>query len=266
VSEAEGAGSTVTTAWQGRVAIVTLARPEAANALSRALVSDLVLAFARLDKADPSPSAVVLTGAGDRAFCAGADLKERLGFSLDETRAFLGELGDLFDLIAEFPRPVIGALGGVAFGGGLELALACDLRLGAEGISLGLPEVRLGIIPGAGGTQRLARVAGVGVAKELILTGRRIDAARAHALGILNAVVPAAQLLPAAVALGNEIGEGAPLAVTQAKRAIDEGFGLPLPEGLALERAAYEVTLVSEDRNEGLRAFAEKRKPAWRGR
>jgi methylglutaconyl-CoA hydratase len=258
------ANSTVTTTWQDRVAVVTLGRPAAANALSRALVSDLAIAFARLEKTHPA--AVVLTGSGDKAFCAGADLKERLGFSLDDTRAFLGELGDLFDLIAEFPRPVIAALNGVAFGGGLELALACDLRVAATGVTLGLPEVRLGIIPGAGGTQRLARVAGVGVAKELILTGRRIDAARAQALGIVNAVVPATELLAAAVALGNEIGEGGPLAVTQAKRAIDEGFGLPLAEGLAVERAAYEVTLTSEDRNEGLRAFAEKRKPSWRGR
>ena len=255
---------TVSVVGRGAVALVTLCREEAANALSRALLADLSAAFTTL--AAQPPRAVVLTGQGDKAFCAGADLKERLGFSLDETRAFLDELEATFAAVAGLPCPVIAALGGVAFGGGFELALACDLRIAAEGVTLGLPEVRLGIIPGAGGTQRLARLAGVGVAKELILTGRRIDAARALALGLVNAIVPRAELEAQAFALAAEIGEGGPLAVAQAKRAIDDGLGRSLAEGLAVERAAYEVTLASEDRNEGLRAFAEKRKPVWRGR
>lgn len=258
-------GETVRVERAGAAAFVTLCRPEAANAFSRALVRDLRAALAEL-RGEATLAALILTGAGDKAFCAGADLKERRAMTLPETRAFLDELNTLMNEVAAFPRAVIAALNGVAFGGGLELALACDLRIAAEGVTVGLPEVRLGIIPGAGGTQRLARACGLGVAKELVLTGRRIDAARARDLGLVQAVVPAADLRGAATALAAEIGEAGPLAVAQAKRAIDEGFGLPLAEALAVERAAYEVVLTSEDRNEGLAAFAEKRKPVWRGK
>jgi enoyl-CoA hydratase/carnithine racemase len=257
--------STVRVDRAGAVATVTLARAEAANALSRALVADLRAALSDL-AADAALAVVVLTGAGDRAFCAGADLKERRGMTLDQTRGVLDELNLLMNQVAAFPRAVIAAINGVAFGGGLELALAADLRLAAEGAQLGLTEVRLGIIPGAGGTQRLARLCGVAVAKELILSGRRVDAATALGLGIVGRVVPAADLMAAASALAAEIAQGGPLAVAQAKRAIDDGFGRPLAEGLAVERAAYEVVLTSEDRNEGLAAFAEKRPPVWRGR
>jgi enoyl-CoA hydratase/carnithine racemase len=186
--------------------------------------------------------------------------------SLDDTRQFLVELGGLLEEIARFPAPVIAAMNGVAFGGGLELALACDLRLAADGIELGLPEVRLGIIPGAGGTQRLARLAGTAIAKELILTGRRVPAARAAELGILSGVVPPAELVPAAERLAAEIAAGGPLAVATAKRAIDDGAGLPIGEALALERARYETVLTSEDRNEGLAAFLEKRNPLFKGK
>lgn len=254
----------VTLTWQGRVAIVTLNRPDAANALSLALVGGLRDAFTEISGREPA--AVVLIGAGDKAFCAGADLKERLGFTVETTRSFLDQLGGAFDAIAAFPRPVIAALNGVALGGGLELALACDLRLAAIGVSVGLPEVRLGIIPGAGGTQRLTRLVGPAIAKELIFTGRRIDAERARELGVVNGVVPRENLLDAAIALASEIGEAAPLAVAAAKRAIDQGLPLPMAEALAVERAAYEVCLSSEDRNEGLRSFADKRKPVWRGK
>ena len=252
----------------GSVATVTLQRPEAANAFSQALVADLRSALAAL-RAEPEVAtlaAVILTGAGDRAFSAGADLKERRGMTLSQTRTFLSELNGLMEDVAGFPRAVIAALNGAAFGGGLELALAADLRIAAEGIQLGLTEVRLGIIPGAGGTQRLSRLCGVAVAKELILTGRRLDAATALRLGLVGAVVPAEQLLSAARSLAAEIAQAGPLAVQQAKRAIDEGFGLPMAEALAAEQAAYDVVLASEDRNEGLAAFAEKRKPIWRGR
>lgn len=259
-------GSTVQIERVGQqVAVVSLARPEAANAFSWALVRDLGAALAGL-RADPLLTAVVVTGGGGKAFCAGADLKERRQMSLDETRAFLDGLNALMNDVATFPRAVIAALNGVAFGGGLELALACDLRIAAEGIELGLPEVRLGIIPGAGGTQRLARLVGVATAKELILTGRRLSATRAHDLGLVGAVVPAAELRAAALALADEIALAGPLAVAQAKAAIDGGFGRPLADGLAVERAAYEVVLASEDRNEGLTSFAEKRKPRWQGK
>jgi enoyl-CoA hydratase/carnithine racemase len=255
--------STVALERDGRIAWLTLDRPDAANALSRALVRDV---RAALDSLRADPPVLVVTGAGEKAFCAGADLKERRAMTLEETRAFLGELNGMVDALAAYPQPVIAALGGAAYGGGLELALACDLRLAAEGIEVGLPEVRLGIIPGAGGTQRLARLCGLAVAKELILTGRRIDAARARALGLLSAVVPADELRAEAQRWATELATAGPLAVGQAKRALDEGFGLSLAQGLVVERRCYEVVLASEDRNEGLRAFAEKRKPNFTGK
>jgi methylglutaconyl-CoA hydratase len=259
-------GSTVRVQREGAAVILSLCRPDAANALSRALVADLRAALGGLSGQRDGAAALILTGQGEKAFCAGADLRERRTFSIDETRAFLRDLNTLVDDLAAFPRPVIAALNGAAFGGGLELALACDFRLCVEGAQLGLPEVRLGIIPGAGGTQRLSRLCGVGVAKELILTGRRIDAGKARELGIVNAVVRADRLRAEALAWADEIALCAPMAVAQAKRAIDEGFARPLAEALAVERTAYEVVLTSEDRNEGLTAFAEKRRPGWKGR
>jgi enoyl-CoA hydratase/carnithine racemase len=247
------------------IARVTLDRPKAANALSMELVGALGHAFARI-KGDDAVRAVIVTGAGDKAFCAGADLKERRSMSLEETKSFLRLLNATVDGVAACTRPVIAAINGAAFGGGLELALACDFRLAADTAELGLVETRLGIIPGAGGTQRLARVAGLAVAKELIFTGRRIGAARARELGVVSEVVPAAELAAAAARLATELAGAGPLAVTQAKRAIDGGFDLPLREALAHERACYDVVLESEDRNEGLAAFAEKRPPVFKGK
>ena len=258
-------GSTVEISRTGAVARLTLSRPDAANALGQALVDDLRAAVAEL-AADPKLAALVITGAGEKAFCAGADLKERRALSLPQTRAFLAELNALMNELAAFPRAVIAAINGAAFGGGLELALACDLRVAASSAVLGLPEVRLGIIPGAGGTQRLARLCGVAVAKDLVLTGRRVTADEALALGIVSEVTAPDQLLASADRLAAQVAEGGPLAVAQAKRAIDDGFDKSLVDGLAVEQACYEVVLTSEDRNEGLAAFAEKRKPVWRGR
>jgi enoyl-CoA hydratase/carnithine racemase len=246
------------------VATITLNRPDAANALSMELTASIGHTFTRV-RHDESVRAVIVTGAG-KSFCAGADLKERRAMTLEETRSFLRSLNSVVDAVAGFPRPVIAAINGAAFGGGLELALACDFRLAAESAELGLVETRLGIIPGAGGTQRLARLAGLAVAKELILTGRRIAAARAKELGVVSEVVPAAELAAAAARLAAELTGAGPLAVTQAKRAIDGGFDLPLPDALAHERDCYELVLESEDRNEGLRAFVEKRPPRFNGK
>jgi methylglutaconyl-CoA hydratase len=246
------------------VATLTLNRPQAANALSLELVGALGHAFSRV-RADQSVRAVILTGAG-KAFCAGADLKERRTMTLEETRSFLRLLNSVVDAIAAFPRPVIASINGAAFGGGLEVALACDLRLAADSAELGLVETRLGIIPGAGGTQRLARIVGLAPAKELILTGRRIPAARAKELGIVSEVVPAAGLMAAAERLAAELAGAGPLAVSQAKKAIDGGFDLPLAEALVHERDCYEIVLESEDRNEGLAAFVEKRPPNFKGK
>ena len=249
----------------GSVARLVLNRPEARNALSRSLVAALRKEVAALST-QPGLTTLVLAGKGGKAFCAGADLKERLTLTLDETRAFLDELGALVSAVADFPAPVIAAISGAALGGGLELALAADFRLADESAGLGLSEVRLGILPGAGGTQRLSRLCGIAVAKDLILTGRRIDAATALRLGLVSRVVPAGELQAAVAALCAELGAGGPLALAYAKRAIDRGFGQPLREALAIERACYDAVLGSEDRNEGLRAFAEKRPPRFKGR
>jgi enoyl-CoA hydratase/carnithine racemase len=252
-----------------RAVFVTLNRPTAANALSRALVADLTKfcgELAREIAAGADVRALVVTGAGDKAFSAGADLKERRTWTLDDTRVFLGEINALMDELAAFPRPTVAAVNGVAFGGGLELALACDLRIAADTAEMGLTEVRLGIIPGAGGTQRLARIAGLAAAKELILTGRRIGAARARELGIVSDVVPAVELPAVATRWAAEIASAAPLALGAAKRAIDEGISRSLADGLRIEQDRYEEVLVTDDRNEGLAAFIEKRPSVYKGK
>ena len=248
----------------GGVVRVILTRPEVKNALSRALNLELARLAGELG-ADPAVRAVLLTGAGD-AFSAGADLKERRGVPAAESGPFIDAIAGAINGWADMPRATIALINGAAFGGGLELALACDFRLAADSAVMGLSEVRLGIMPGAGGTQRLARLLGTARAKELVLTGRRIDAARALAIGLVSRVVPTGDLDRAGQELADELAACAPLSVAMAKRAIDEGADLPMPEALALERRCYDVTLMSEDRNEGLRAFAEKRPPRFSGR
>src|SRR4029079_820984 len=253
---------------RGRAAFVTLNRPEAANALSKGLVSALEATFRELHgliQQGDDLGVVVVRGTG-KAFSAGADLKERRAMTLEQTWGFLDELNRLMNLVAAFPRPGVAALNGAAFGGGLELALACDIRIAADTAEIGLTEVRLGIIPGAGGTQRLTRIASVASAKELILPGRRVRAQRAYALGIVSDVVPAENLGDAAQKLADEVAAAGRLAVAAAKRAIDEGAALPLADALAVEAVCYQEVLASDDRNEGLAAFAEKRPPVFKGR
>ena len=260
-----GAAALLLVERRDRAVFVTLNRPAAANALLRALVAELTKLcgdLAREIAAGADIRALVLSGEGDKAFSSGADLKERRTWTLDDTRVFLGEINALMDALAAFPRPVIAAINGVAFGGGLELALACDIRIAADTAEMGLTEVRLGIIPGAGGTQRLARIAGIAAAKELILIG----AARARELGIVSEVVPSAELPAAAARWAAEIAAAAPLALGAAKRAVDEGISRSLADGLKIERERYEEVLVTDDRNEGLAAFIEKRPPAYKGR
>lgn len=248
----------------GDVITWTLQRPEALNAFDRALLRAL-LAAVEAARDDRTLRAAIVTGAGDKAFSAGADLKERRDMTLDEARAFVALISRTFDAVAQLPFPTIAAVNGVAFGGGMELLLACDLRILADTATLGQSEVGVGIMPGAGGTQRLPRLVGVGRAKELILSARRFSAAEAHAWGLANRVVPAAEVLPAARALAAAIAANAPLAVRQAKHAIDAGLCLPLAEGLALEQQAYAPLLGTNDRQEGLEAFAAKRPPRFTG-
>jgi enoyl-CoA hydratase/carnithine racemase len=208
---------------------------------------------------------VVLTGAGDRAFCAGADLKERARMTAEEVHGFHAGIRDALLRVERAPQPFVAAINGAALGGGLELALACDLRVAADGAELGLPEVSLGIIPGAGGTARLPRLVGVARAKDLVLTARRIGAAEALAMGLVSRIAPAARLQAEALALAEQIARNAPISLRQAKRALEEGFHLPLEEALALENRLYQDCLASKDRVEALRAFAEKRPPAFTG-
>lgn len=241
-----------------------LNRPEVYNSLNRELVAALHEALDRL-AFDKTVRVVIVTGEGEKAFCAGADLKERRTMSQQEVLQFLHSLQSAFLKLERLPKPVIAAINGVAFGGGTELALACDLRVMARHAKMGLTETSLGIIPGAGGTQRLPRLIGKGKAKELIFTARHVGAEEALAIGLVNRVVEASELMAEARRLAEEIARNAPLAITQAKFAIDQGMEVGLETGLALETNAYQVLLPTRDRLEGLQAFHEKRKPNYIG-
>ena len=251
---------------RGNVVIWTIDREARMNSLSR----PLLLAFGKLAReavSNASVHAIVITARGDKAFCAGADLKERQGMSENDIRVqvelYRSELGPL----DRSPKPVIAALNGVAFGGGLELALLCDLRVAAAHVKLGLPETTLGIIPGAGGTQRLGRIVGEARAKEMILLGRRLDAAEALSWGLVNRVTPAGtNLVDDTLAFIEPIANGAPIAQAAALEAIDRSFDVTLEHGLELEKVSYDKVLVSTDRREALTAFAEKRKPTFTGK
>jgi enoyl-CoA hydratase/carnithine racemase len=250
----------------GGVEVWTIDRADRANALSR----PTLLAFGKLAReaaANPSIRAIIVTGAGDKAFCAGADLKERQGMSENDVRVQVGLYRSELGPLDRSPKPVVAALNGAALGGGLELALCCDLRVAASHAQLGLPETSLGIIPGAGGTQRLPRIVGEARAKEMILLARRLTADEALAWGLVNRVTPAGKnVVEDALEWIRPIAEGAPIAQGAALEAIDRSFDVTLELGLELERVSYDRTIVSEDRREALAAFAGKRKPHFRGR
>jgi enoyl-CoA hydratase/carnithine racemase len=251
--------------YRGSAAWITLNRPDVRNALSRDVNLQLQELAESIDQND-EVRAVVITGAGDKAFCAGADLKERRGVSAAETGPYINAIARAINGMAELHKPTICAMNGSAYGGGFERALACDFRILVEGAELGLTEVKLGIMPGAGGTQRLPRLIGEARAKELILLGRRITSARALEIGVVHQVVPRAGLRAATEAMLAELATCAPLSVLSAKAAMERGYGKPIDEGLDIERECYDVTLYSEDRNEGLAAFAEGRPPRYQGR
>ncbi|MFJ7663412.1 enoyl-CoA hydratase [Lysinibacillus sp. NPDC097162] len=249
----------------GNIGLITLSRPEAANAMSVQLLNDL---SATLDKinADPAVRVVLLTGAGEKAFCAGADLKERKGMSDQQVKQIVHLIGATIAKVESLAQPVIAVLNGVAFGGGLELALACDLRIAATHIKVGLTETSLGIIPGAGGTQRLPRLIGIGKAKELIYTARRIDAEEAKHIGIVEYVYEGHEVQERAQQLALEMAKNAPLSLIQAKNAINNGVEVDLATGLKIESLAYSALIPTEDRLEGLQAFQEKRTPQYSGK
>src|SRR5688572_17835010 len=253
---------TVAIEQRDQVLVVTLNRPSALNALSTQMGRELYDLWTRLTAEPGDTRCVVLTGAGDRAFCAGADLKERDGMSQADWQAQheLFERG--FMALMELPLPLVAALNGHAFGGGLEIALCCDFIYAAAGARFALPEVRLGIMPGGGGTQNLARAVGERRAKELILTGRQFTADEAVAWGVFNRIGTLSDCLETAEA----IAANAPLAVRQAKKSIHYGLQTDLLTGYRFEIEAYNRLVDTDDRREGVRAFNEKRKPAFKGK
>jgi len=246
------------------VAIITLNRPQVMNSFNFAMLKALKEQIDKL-RFNQNIRVVVITGSGEKAFCAGADLKERATLTPIQVKEFIFTIRNLFTSIEQLNKPVIGAINGIALGGGTELALACDIRIAAENASMGLTETRLAIIPGAGGTQRLPRLIGKGKAKELIFTGRRVDAQEALSIGLVNKICPAEELLNECMSLSAMICETGPVAIEQAKYAINYGMETDLHTGLAIESNAYWVTIPTQDRLEGLNAFREKRKPVYKG-
>lgn len=254
----------VLTERRGPVVILTLNRPDKMNALTFPALLMLREAIESV-RFDPEVRVVIVTGAGDKSFSAGADLKERASMTPVQVKEFIRTIRDTFTAIEDLGKPVIAAVNGVALGGGTELALACDIRLAADTATMGLTETGLGIIPGAGGTQRLPRLVGKGKAKELIFTARRVNSAEAKEIGLVEQVFPAERLLDEALAMATQIAQNGPIAVEQAKYAINAGSETDLKTGLLFESRAYDVIIPTSDRLEGLAAFREKRKPVYLG-
>jgi len=245
------------------VALVTIDRPEALNALSFALLTELADALETLDT-DGRTRAAIITGAGDRAFAAGADIVELADQTPGRLRSE-GQFGS-WDRIGAIGIPLIAAVRGFALGGGCELAMTCDLIVAGDDARFGQPEIRIGVMPGAGGTQRLTRAIGVARAMELVLTGRMIDASEAYAAGLVTSVVPTADVVSAALTLADTVASMPPLAVRAAKRSVLAAAELPLSAGLRAERDAFFDLFATNDQREGMRAFQEKRPPTWTGR
>ena len=255
--------ATVEVLRHGPLATLRLNRPERLNAVNRALIEDVIAALDALET-DPTVRAVVLTGAG-RGFCAGADLAERATLDERAVQAHRRRVVALFDRVARCEKPIVAAVNGAAYGGGAELALLCDLVVAAETAVFRFPEVALGIIPGGGGCYTLVQAVGKLRAKELVLTARNVAAAEALTLGLANGVVPPEQLLAEAQALAAAIATNAPIAVRQAKRALDFAADHDFASSLAFEAEAYNACVHTADRREALRAFAEKRPPRFVG-
>ena len=244
---------------QGAVAVLTIDRPKALNALNPEVLADLKAAFEGIDQ--NTVRCVVLTGAGDKSFVAGADIGSMSTMTKAEGEAF-GKLGnDIFLMIESFPLPVIAAVNGFALGGGCELAMSCDIRICSDNAMFGQPEVGLGITPGFGGTQRLPRLVGMGMAKQLLYTARNIDAAEALRIGLVNAVVPQAELLDTAVKMANNVAKNAPIAVRACKKAVNEGMQVSIDKAVEIEEKLFGDCFETHDQVEGMACFLSREKP-----
>lgn len=251
--------SFVTCEVQDAVAVVTIDRPKALNALNPEVLADLKAAFESIDQ--NVVRCVVLTGAGERSFVAGADIGSMSTMTKAEGTEF-GKLGnDIFLMIESFPLPVIAAVNGFALGGGNELAMSCDIRICSENAVFGQPEVGLGITPGFGGTQRLARLVGPGMAKQLVYSALNIDAAEALRIGLVNAVYPLEELMPAALKLAGRIAKQAPIAVRNCKKAINDGIALPIEQAVEVEEKLFGDCFETHDQVEGMACFLSREKP-----
>jgi enoyl-CoA hydratase len=248
-----------------RVLWITVNRPDRLNSLNRQTVGEIAAAAGRA-ASDPEVGVIVVTGAGDKSFVAGADIAEMATLDARGAQAFSHALIDAFSLLAASPKPVIAAINGFALGGGCELALACHVRIAAETARFGQPEVGLGLIPGAGGTQRLQRLIGQGRALDLILSGDVIDAAEALRIGLIERMTPAATLRDSVTAYAGKLLAKSPLALSRALDAVLAGGEMPLPEALRLEASLFGLCFATDDMREGTRAFIEKRKPRFPGR
>jgi len=247
---------------EDHITTVRLNRPEAMNAISGALADALKAAFEEV-AADNETWVMVLGAAGEKAFCVGADLKERAGFSLDDFYRNREQIKGLFHALRAVPQPTIASVFRFALGGGFELALSCDLIVAAQGTQLGLPEVRVGLLPAGGGTQLLTRKVGVARAKELIFRGRRMDASEAQQLGLVADVVDPDELDHRTMEVARDVARSSPIAVRAAKRSIDGALGVPIEEGIEIENTEWKEVIASDDRVEGITAFNEKRDPRW---
>jgi len=245
------------------IGVIRFNRPEVRNALNRETVQQFRRAFNEM-AADEAVKVIIITGAGDKAFVAGADINELKERSVADALGYANQ--DIFTEVERCPKPTIAAVNGFALGGGCELAMSCDIRIASSTARFGQPEVNLGVIPGAGGTQRLPRLVGKGRAKELIFTGDIIDAEKAERIGLANRVVPPERLMDEAREMARRIMEKGPLAVRLAKWAIDRGVETDLDSGLALEKSCFALLMDSKDKIEGTSAFIEKRKPKFTGR
>jgi len=250
---------------KGAIAYVTVNRPKVLNALNMATMEELRAAFTDI-KDDAGIRVAIMTGSGEKAFIAGADIAELAKHDAVSAKEYTHRGQSVLDLIENLGKPVIACINGFALGGGCEIAMACTMRLASESAKLGQPEVKLGIIPGYGGTQRLPRLVGKGIAMQMVLAGEMITAQEAHRIGLVNEVLPAAELIPRAEAIAAKIIGNAPLAVQYAMEAVNKGMEMTLSEGLYLEAVLFAVACSTEDKTEGTKAFLEKRAPVFKGK